>query len=86
MQGYADYFTLQNQKNMDREKIYFTDKELYCIALAIESHLNSRETYFTKKSAAVFNRMVRKVVDAGKKRKSPKSILHPIVKFEDDVF
>ena len=71
---------------MEREKIYFTDKELYCIALAIESHLSSRETYFTKKSANMFNKMVKKVVDAGLSRKNPKSILHPIMKFDDDAY
>jgi hypothetical protein len=69
---------------MEREKIDFTDKELYCIALAIESHLNSRETYFTKKSANMFNRTIKKVVDNGLKRKNPKAILHPIYKFKDD--
>lgn len=66
-----------------RNSIDFTDRELYCVALAIESHLCSRETYFTKKSAIMFNRMIKKVVDEGLKRKNPKSILHPIMKFED---
>lgn len=69
---------------MVRDKIDFTDKELYYIALAIESHLSSKETYFTKKSANVFNKMVKKVIVAGLKRKNPKSILHPIMKFDDD--
>ena len=68
---------------MEREKIDFTDKELYCVVLAIESHLYSRESYFTKKSAAMFNRMIKKVVDNGLKRKNPKSILHPIMNFDD---
>lgn len=63
-------------------KIEFTDKELYCIALAIESHLTSRETYFTKKSANMFNKMVKKIVDAGMKHKNPELILHPIVNFD----
>ena len=71
---------------MEREKIDFTDKELYCIALAIESHLCARETYFTKKSANMFNKMVKKIVDVGLKRKNPKSILHPIMKFDDAAF
>jgi hypothetical protein len=69
---------------MARNKIDFTDKELYCVALAIESHLNSRETFFTKQSAANFNRMIKKVVNEGMQRKNPKSILHPIQEFEDE--
>ncbi len=73
-----------SNKIATREKIDFTDKELYCIALAIESHLNSRDTFFTKKSAIMFNKMVQKIIDAGLKRKSSESILHPIVRFNDE--
>lgn len=66
---------------MARNKIDFTDNELYCVALAISTHLNSRETYWTKKSTANFNRMLKKVIAEGMERKDPKSILHPIVEF-----
>ena len=69
---------------MARNKIDFTDKELYCVALAISSHINSRDTYWTKQSAADFNRMLKKVIAEGMERKNPKSILHPIVEFEDE--
>jgi len=69
---------------MARNKIDFTDKELYCVALAISTHLGSRETYYTKKSATIFNRMIKKVIAEGMERKEPKSILHPIVEFEDE--
>ena len=62
----------------------FTDKELYCVALAISTHLSSRETHWTKNSAANFKRMLEKVIAEGMERKDPKSILHPIVDFEDD--
>lgn len=68
---------------MKREPIDFTDRELYCIALAISSHLSSRETFFTAKSANMFNKMTKKIVDAGMKRKNPKSILHPIINFNE---
>lgn len=69
---------------MARNKIDLTDKELYCVALAIESHIQSRETYWTKQSATNFNRMAKKIIDEGLKRKDPKSILHPIVNFDDE--
>lgn len=69
---------------MTRNKIDLTDKELYCVALAIQSHLESRETYFSKQSAANFNRMVKKIINEGMERKDPKSILHPIVNFDDE--
>jgi hypothetical protein len=68
---------------MARNKIDFTDKELYYIALAIETHVNSRETFFTKQSATEFNRVINKVVNEGMQRRNPKSILHPIMQFED---
>lgn len=69
---------------MKREKLDFTDKELYYIALAIQSHLNSRETYWTSKSRNIFNKMFKKVVCAGLTRKNPESILHPIINFDDN--
>ena len=68
---------------MTRNKIDLTDKELYCVALAIQSHLESRETYWTKQSAANFNRMLKKIIKEGMERKDPKSILHPIVEFDE---
>ena len=67
---------------MTRNKIDFTDKEFYRIALAIESHINSRDTYWTKKSAANFNRMMKKIITEGRERKNSKYILHPILNFE----
>jgi len=70
---------------MEREKIDFTDKELYYVALAFESHLNSRETWISKGDAKVINSALQKIVDNGMKRKNPKSILHPIQRFDDDV-
>ncbi len=70
-------------KTMKREKIDFTDKELYYIALSIKSHLSSRETYFSPNGARVFNSAVKKILNNGLKRKDPKSILHPIMKFDD---
>lgn len=64
--------------------INLSDKELYCVALAIETHINARETYWTTKSANNFNRMVKKIIEEGMKRKDPKSILHPILNFNED--
>lgn len=69
---------------MARNKIDLTDKELYCVALAIQSHIQSRETYWTKQSAANFNRMSKKIIEEGLKRKDPESILHPILNFDDE--
>ncbi len=69
---------------MVRNKIDFTDNELYCVALAIQTHLNSRETYFTKKSACMFNKMVKKIIAEGMQRKDPQSILHPIYEFDEE--
>ena len=68
----------------ERNKLNFTDRELYSISLAIESHLNSRDTYMSKGGAKVFNSVIKKICDEGMKRKDPKSILHPIFKFEED--
>jgi len=66
---------------MKRNPIDFTDKELYCVALAIETHLNDRNTYFTNKSSRMFNKMINKVIDEAMKRKDPKSIIHPVYQF-----
>ena len=69
---------------MDREKIDFTDKELYYVALAFQSHLNSRDTWIGRGGAKVINKALSKIVDNGMKRKDPKSILHPIKYFNED--
>ena len=69
---------------MGREKIDFTDKELYYVALAFESHLNSRDTWISKGGAKVINNAIKKITENGLKRKNPKSILHPIYQFEDE--
>lgn len=66
------------------KKIYFTDKELYYVALAFESHLNSRDTWINEESAKVINSAIKKIIDNGMKRKNPKSILHPIIQFNDE--
>ena len=70
---------------MEREKIDFTDKELYYVALAFQSYLESKETWISKSGAKIINSVLQKIVDNGMKRKNPKSILHPIYRFEDDV-
>ena len=67
---------------MSRE-IDFTDKELYYIALSIESHINSRDTWISKGGARVINSAIKKIVDNGMKRKNPKKILHPIKHFPE---
>jgi len=69
---------------MERDKIDFTDKELYYVALAFQSHLQSRETWISKGGAKVINSALKKITDNGLKRKNPKSILHPIYGFGDD--
>lgn len=69
---------------MEREKIDFTDKELYYVALAFESHLNSKDTWISKSGAKVINSALKKITDNGLKRKNPKSILHPIYGFKDN--
>ena len=69
---------------MKREKIDFTDKELYYITLAFESHLNSRDTWISKGGAKVINSALKKIINNGLKRKNPKSILHPIMNFNDE--
>jgi hypothetical protein len=66
-----------------RDKIDFTDKELYYLALSLESHINSRDTFWTKKSKMIFHKLAKKIILEGMKRKDPKSILHPIVDFTD---
>jgi hypothetical protein len=70
---------------MEREKIDFTDKELYYVALAFQSHLESKETWISKSGDKIINSVLQKIVDNGMKCKNPKSILHPIYRFEDDV-
>lgn len=69
---------------MERDKLDLTDRDLYYLSLAIESHLSSRDTYWTKKNVKGFNQLIKKVVDIGLKRKDPRAILHPIMKFEDE--
>jgi hypothetical protein len=64
---------------MEREKLDFTDKELYYIALAFESYLMDRDTWISKSGAMVINNTLRKIIDNGMKRKNPKSILYPII-------
>lgn len=61
-----------------------TDKELYYVCLSLESHLTHRDTFFTAKSRAIFNRLINKVIKNGMERENPKSILHPIAQFEED--
>lgn len=68
---------------MEREKLDFTDKELYYVALAFESYLNSRDTYISKKGAKIINSVIKKIIDNGMKRKDPKTILHPILNFNE---
>lgn len=63
---------------MKREKIDFTDKELYYVSLAFETYLNSRDTWISVGGAKVINSVLKKIVDNGLKRKKPESILHPI--------
>jgi len=69
---------------IEREKMDFTDKELYYVALAFKSHLNSRDTWIGKGGAKVINSVLKKIVDNGMKRKNPKAILHPIFNFKDN--
>lgn len=68
---------------MAKNNVNLTDNDLYCIALSIESHINHKDTFFTKKSAARFNRMINKVIKEGMSRKNPKAILHPIMNFDE---
>ena len=68
---------------MKREKIDFTDNELYYIALALQSHINSRDFYVTRGSSRILKNAMQKVIDNGMKRKSKEKILHPLVNFED---
>ena len=68
---------------MRREKIDLTDRELYFLALSIQSHLNSRDTYFTKTDKIIYNKLINKLVEIGLNRKNPPAILHPIMKFEE---
>ena len=67
---------------MKREKIDFTDKELYYVALAFDSYIYSRDSWITKGGARVINNAIKKIIDNGMKRKNHKSILRPIFNFE----
>lgn len=67
-----------------RDELDLTDKELYSVALAIKSHLSSRDTWMSKGNIRVFNSLMKKICENGMKRKDPESILHPIVKFKED--
>lgn len=67
-----------------RNALDFTDKELYSLSLAIQSHLNSRETWMSKGNARVFSSVMNKIINEGNNRNDPKGILHPLVKFDDD--
>nr|AKH46766.1 hypothetical protein [uncultured marine virus] len=69
---------------MKREKIDFTDKELYRVALAFESYLYDRNTWYNRGGAMVINNALKKIRENGLKRKNPKSILHPIMEFNDE--
>jgi hypothetical protein len=56
--------------NKEISQLELTDRDLYWIALSIESHINHRDTYFTKKSAREYNKMVMKIRIEGYKRKT----------------
>jgi len=71
-------------KDKEVKSVYFTDKELYYIALAFKSHLNSRDTWISSQGARVINNVINKVKKIGMKRRNPKSILHPIINFENN--
>ena len=69
---------------MARNKLDFTDRELRIIASALSCYLYSRETFFTKGSAMVFNHTSAKIIKEGMQRKNPRSILYPLVNFDKE--
>lgn len=71
-------------KNKENKSIYFTDKELYYVALAFESHLNSRDTWTSSQGAKIISNTLKKIEKSGMVRGNPKSILHPIIDFENN--
>ena len=62
---------------MKREKLDFTDNELYHIARALQSHISSRDFYETKGTSRILKSAMQKVIDNGMKRKHPEKILSP---------
>ena len=66
---------------MKREKIDFTDKELYFVALAFSSYLNDRDTWISKGNAIVINHAIKKITVNGMGRKDYENILQPIWNF-----
>lgn len=52
-----------------------TDKELSQLAISLNSRLCSRDTYWTKGTARVFNNLLNKVRQLSKGRKNERNIL-----------
>ena len=73
---------MEKGEKMKREKIDFTDKELYYIARTFKSYLLSRDTWISKGGAKIINNVLKKIINNGMKRKNPKSILNPIKDFK----
>jgi len=69
---------------MKRKTIDFTDKELYYVALAFQSHINDRDFYTNKGGRRVITNAMQKVIDNGFTRTNHKSILAPLVQFNND--
>lgn len=67
-----------------RPPLDLTDRELYYVALCIQSHINDRNRWTSKGGAMVFRNLFNKIATNGFERKDPKSILHPIINFDED--
>jgi len=68
----------------DREKLDFTDAELYYIAAALQSHINARDFYIPQRKVRVLKSAMQKVIDNGFTRKNPEKIIYPLVNFNTD--
>ena len=55
-----------------------TDKEIYQLTLSLRERLFSKDIYFTKETAIVFNNLLKKVRKSAKNRKNVNDILQAL--------
>jgi len=70
---------MKNRKGEDmKEGLKLTDNEMYQLALALFCRLCSRDTYFTKGNARVYNNLLNKIRKDAVGRVNEESILEAL--------
>ena len=83
--SYESKQRFKKKKEKKRDTLDFTDKELYHIMLAFSSYLSDRDTWISKGGARVINNAIGKITENAMKRKNFKSILSPLIDFDEEI-